>query len=840
MDRRELFIMLPTFFLSWFFIGLVVLKANAASSAPTVETLNITQIQSMSQMENAIDLLENTAQTARKENRFSPALQQVILSKSGECIGRLMTLSDGAGRDEGGGKKRPLMLLTQIRKTIGNIQEINKKTVSDLQENHLDKLQNPASFFNTEAWQQPNYLISLSDYWLGWSGYYAGLLYEENAPQRRKVLTEAIESFSRANIDFAENAIVAKSLFGRALCYKGLKSYEKAVQDLKAVKEKIGKTDDLYFRCVHEEAFISYESGNIAQALKILDRVQEDFSSSSIPKDILSGFDGLRAKILLAQLEKEGPHAGKTDGGKTGSVTEEKFRETFDRLRKLSRDNKSMTGEYYRYVQSHAEKLASLSVTELGPIGTLALGDFLFDRQRYTEALPYYLHLNTSTGMPGDDLMDTVWFRLAYIYCKQKDWAAALPFLETFSKKFPKSASLGDASRLHYVAASQLYSANATEKTYSHFIDATRGYLERCGGCPDQSEAHFQMGNYYQKTGKTDSAAREYSQVKAESPNYVTALYHLLQSKIEALEKIEEKGDENSETVGKIYRDGEKLITAYQTILQAKNKPLSQNSLEAPMILLQAQLRRFGPNAALRESLQQLDGFEKRFPAEKQLGVLAAELRIVGYLKLEMMKEAETGISLLMGQPANDSERYVFLQDLANRFYREAKLHRTSGAEGRTNRDAAMALVIYKKLFEFASKDPTYKQDAEAVRLRIAEIYLDEGSLDKAALLYQEVLTENPHSADAVYNLGAIYEKAGDWEKALSYWRQFSEGVKTGSPLWYDARFRTAKALIALGKKDKACTLIKMTRVLHPEFGDAALAKKYDDLSLETCSKDTP
>jgi len=161
MDRRELFIMLPTFFLSWFFIGLVVLKANAASSAPTVETLNITQIQSMSQMENAIDLLENTAQTARKENRFSPALQQVILSKSGECIGRLMTLSDGAGRDEGGGKKRPLMLLTQIRKTIGNIQEINKKTVSDLQENHLDKLQNPASFFNTEAWQQPNYLISL-------------------------------------------------------------------------------------------------------------------------------------------------------------------------------------------------------------------------------------------------------------------------------------------------------------------------------------------------------------------------------------------------------------------------------------------------------------------------------------------------------------------------------------------------------------------------------------------------------------------------------------------------------------------------------------------------------
>jgi tetratricopeptide (TPR) repeat protein len=843
-SSRQLFILLPAFLLSWFFIAMVQ-KADAAPATTTVETLNIAQIQSVSEMETAIKLLENAAPASERENRVSLASQQIILSKSGECIGKLMTLQEATGREESGGKKKALTLLSQIRAIIGTIQEINKKTVSGLQENQLDKLQDPTSFFNSEAWQKPNYLISLSDYWLGWSGYYASLLYDENAPQRRKVLTEAIESFSRSNIDFAENAIITKSIFGRALCYKGLKSYEKAVQDLKAVKEKTGKTDDLYFRCLHEEAFISFETGNFGQALKILDRVQEDASGGVISKDIQAGFEGLRAKILLSQLEKDsvkegGTTSGKSHGGKTEPVSEEKFRETFERLRKLSTSNKSLTAEYYRYVQSYAEKLSSTSPTELGSIGTLAIADLLFDKQQYAGALPYYAHLNTPPGMLADDLMGDASFRLAYIYCKQKQWAAALPPLEIFIKKAPKSASRQQAARLYYMAASQLYSENKTDKTYSKFIDATRHYLEECANCPDQSEAHFQMGRYYQKAGKTENAAREYSLVKEDSSNYGFALHHLLLSKVEALENLKDRGQEKSETAGKLYKDGEKLITTYRTFSQGKNKALPQNTLEADMILLQAQLHSFGANSAFKESLQQLDDFEKHYPSEKQMGAMAIKLRIDGYHKLGMFKEAEAEINRITAQTTVESEQYAFLQDLANRFYREARAHRNTEAKAQASRDASMALVIYKKLDEIASKNPGHKEDSEALRLRMAEIYCDEGNADTAIKLYQEVLNENPHSANAVFSLGEIHEKAGEWEKALGCWQRFSDGVKSGTSYWYDSRYRTARALIALGKNDKACTLLKMTRVLHPEFGDAAVEKKFNKLSTEICPKDTP
>lgn len=833
--NRHRIVILTVYIFPWFFIGAMAQKASGATSVTHVETLNVARIHSMSEMGKAIGLLEDTADAAVKEGRFSLSLQQQILSKSGECIGKLMTLQESAGGEQGGGKQKASVLLSQIRGVIGNIQEINKKTISELQENHLDTLKDPAPFFVSEAWRKPNYLISLSDYWLGWSGYYAGLLYDENAPQRRKVLSEAIDSFSRANIDFADNAINAKSLFGRALCYKGLQSYERAIRDLKAVKEKIGPAEDLYYRCVHEEAFISYETGNIGQALALLDRVYEGASSGSIPKDILAGFDGLRAKIMLAWLEKE-----KTPAGKTGPDTNEKFRDTFARLGRLARENKSMAAEFYRYVQSHAEKLAAVSFTELGPIGTLAVADLLFDRQQYAEALPYYQHLSTSTGMPSEVMMDNVFFRLSYIYCKQKQWAAALPLLEHFRTKFPESASLKEAARLYYVAASQSFSVNPDDKTYTRYIEATRIYLEGCRDCPDRSEAHFQMGMHYQKAGKTESAARAYSLVKEDSPNYGTALYQRLVFTVEALEKLKGAGREKSETAGKLYKEGGKLLTACQTFLHGKETSLSPPLMEARMLLLQCRLHGFGPDAALKEALQRLEGFERRYPAEKQLGVTATKLRIDGFHRLEMAKAAEEEISRFVAESDVDSEQYAFLQDCANRFYQEAKLHRKKEAKTPAGRETSMALFIYGKLLEIAMNTPAYRKDTEAVRLRMAEIHSDEGRADQAVDLYREVLSENPRSADAVFNLGAAYEKLGEWEKALSCWRRFSEGVKAGTAYWYESRYRTATALIELGKRDKACTIAKMTRVLHPDFDDDELEKKFDDLSNEVCPKETP
>ena len=75
----------------------------------------------------------------------------------------------------------------------------------------------------------------------------------------------------------------------------------------------------------------------------------------------------------------------------------------------------------------------------------------------------------------------------------------------------------------------------------------------------------------------------------------------------------------------------------------------------------------------------------------------------------------------------------------------------------------------------------------------MAEIYRDVHQTAEAKAIYKEILKRDPRSADAMYNLGLIYEKEGNWEEALTTWRKFSKGLKTGSYYWFESRYRTAR-----------------------------------------------
>ena len=59
----------------------------------------------------------------------------------------------------------------------------------------------------------------------------------------------------------------------------------------------------------------------------------------------------------------------------------------------------------------------------------------------------------------------------------------------------------------------------------------------------------------------------------------------------------------------------------------------------------------------------------------------------------------------------------------------------------------------------------------------MAELYIDNNQLDDAKALYLERLNKDPLSADAMFNLGLIYEREEQWDKALATWRKFSKGL---------------------------------------------------------------
>lgn len=802
--------------------------ANALQSLKPLESLNIEKLSSVEDMTAAVEKLKTATETAIKQEQFTIPFQELLLSKSGACVSRLATLMVSEQTDSV--KKRGGELFGDIRLLLVDIQSINKKTISRLDESHLESLKEPAVFFKSDVWQKPHVLVSLSSYWLGWNDYYTGLPLADDDPGKQKLLEEAIRSFSFSFPDLNEDTIIASALLGRALCRKELKAYDNATDDLISAKSHLTKEDDLFFKILFEEASIRYQTGELDPALRLLDDFFESFPDATIPEGANLEGNRLRAKILLALLEKDELNPDKED--KTA-----KKAETFDRFKKLADGNKQLGVEFYRYVKAHADELENLSYEALGIWGTAAIGDYLFDKNNYTEAMGYYLHLNIAPEAVPDELMSGIWFRLANIYHKQEEWQKTIGFLETLVKKFPEGPHTSEASGLFYEAALKLYTAEANEQTYGQYIEAAKTYTAHCQGCPELSEAHFQLGKYYQKKGQTEKANLEYSLVGTDSPNFGIAQYPLLQDITEQLGYLEKQEQGRSEKATKLYTEGIKRITEFHNQPPEKDGEDLGKTQAAHMVILEAALYGYGPQTAAKETLKRLDGFEQHYPADKKLILSAKMLRIDAHYALGMLPEAQTEIASILPNGQIDPDQYAFLQELANRLYRQSASPQEPKDKNLSDHQSAAAHMIYEKLYQISIDDPAYHEQRDAIRHRMAEMYMNEDNRVKARELYEEILRKNPQSASAVYNLGAIYEKNGQWTEALENWQRFSDRCEVGSYHWYEARYRTARAFVELGKKDMACNIIKTTFTLHPEKGDDNLVKKLQVMQLELCAE---
>ena len=815
---------------------ILVLGAGSSIASSGVSRLDATKIQSVSEMNSAIELIVKNHHPSAGSAQASFESQKILLNKTGECISRLVTLHAKAAPVSKQLKEKEKRIFFVIRDFLKQTLSENEKIIWDIQEHTLDKLEDPSPFIKSAKWQNPQYLISLSSYWTGWNGYYASTLVSDDDPVQTELLNEAVKGFSRSFVDFQEEAVIVRSLFGRALCYGRLKEYESARQDLITVKKKLNKDDPLYIRCLFEEVRMVYQTGNYEIALRALEEINEDFPRKNIPDEIVAGLDSLKSKVLVALLEKQGPSGTKTDNAPgTGQN-----RNMFQKLRRLA-DNPSGAAELYRYVQENADELKKKPYRDLGPVAALALGDMAFDKKEYDVALSYYQPLYGDFPSFIADRKDGVGFRMAYIYCKKEDYERAIGILDRFHKEFPDSFYIKQSVPLYYVAATRNYNKVGSKQAYDTLIDAISLYVKRCSGnCPEMSEAHWKLGKHYQKTGKAKPAATEFLRVNTDSPNYFTAKYYVLQQYVDELEAMEKMGQYPSNAATRIYENGSSLIREFHKNSANRRKGAGNlDVLEAPMIILESDLRLYGPTGNLAQNLKNLKGFEQRFPQEKKMFLKAFQLRMVGYQRLGLIEDARKEIGRFITSPAFGSEGFTVLNNLANRFYQEAERRWKGGEKADANQYWDIALVLFDQLHEVSCKDPKQQKFCDRSQLNMAQIYINRNQLDKAEDLYINILKKNSLSADAVYNLGLLYEKQEKWRESLDTWRKFSDGVKTGTYHWFESRYRTAVSLTKLGDDKKACEILTITMILHPDLGSEELTQKFTALKAEICPKES-
>jgi len=804
--------------------------AQASSLAGAVKGLQIDKINSGNEIKAALTLIKSCINEAEKTDALSFDLQKRILAKSGEITSRMVALQIPGRAFDGRPREELRVLFLQNRDALKRILKRNQKQIEYLQEHELDTLEDTTSFFTSPSWQEPQYLISLASYWLSWNGYYAALLYDEDDPFRAKILNKSVEGFSRSYIDFKEEQIVMRSLFGRAVCYRELKKYDKSLQDITSVLGKIKRGDSLYIRSIYEYILITHLNGQHESALKELKNTLEDIDADKISPDMHIGFTRLRIKIIRDLSEQQ---KGK---GKNTSLSH--YREIIRELNHMAAQDKHMSEELYHFANEQADILVQLSSSELGPLATLAVADREFEKQHYHKAAIRYRQLTRFTSPLLAEYLDRVFFRLAYCLCKDEQWEDALQYFQSLFTRFPRSSFTCKASCLNYVAATRVYKENPANTMYKRYIDAIKKYLQHCPEPQDASEARFQMGKYYQNRGNEKKAAKIFSKVNKDSPNYAQACYYVLKSSVDKLESLDARGLHQSKAAENLYRKACKQLEQYRSLVADLKNHNEKKELEAHIKIIQAKLYLYGPEKDSLKALDTLKWFQTSYLLKhknKKLDVTAKHLRIICYQRTHMIDEAREEIQKFINNGPITGQGWTFLHDCSNNFFHESLRLYYTGDIITAARFAELCLTIYDHLLPIAESKEKYYKYSSTIRLRIGEIYRYKNRLEEARTIYLEELKRDPLSADAMYGLGLTNEKMKRWEEALETWRNFSRGLEPGSYYWFESRYRTAHVLDMLGNTEDACNIITMTHVLHPDLRDKDFKERFMNLKTKIC-----
>jgi len=821
------------------FLVLFISKPPALASTPSepLKAIDVKQVKSLNEMESCLTTLFARCLKAKQDERFTFEFQYVILEKSGESINKIIELQKSADLSKTVVSLKFRALFSKNSKILDVIKTTNQENITAIQEEKLDQMEDVDAFLTSPQWQTPHRLISLTRYWTSWNEYYSSFLYPDDDVISTNLLSTAIKGFSLTLTDIEERVMVIKALFGRALCFKELGKYKKSSRDFDSVIQKARQDDPLYTLSLFDKAQVHYQTGDFEASLEQLNELDQEENQDRVTELLGERHRNLRVKVILEPHIKRILLDLKKEKNKQGENARALCRDGLSALKKLSHVDMSQIRKLYQLADEYAFIYKDYTNDELGPVACLGVADALFNDEEYQAALKRYTYLWNSPHPLPKRRMDNIYLRSGYCYCRTKQWHDAIRCFDILFNKFPDSDSLDKAACLQYLAASNSYEADPDETNYTHYIHSIKRYLTGCSEAKDKSEARFQLGKYYYEREETKKATSAFSAIKDASAYYWPAAYYLLKYDMARLESQNKRGKGQSKIAKKYYQDISSQIKRFQEHIQKKGMSPGIEETTACMTVLNARLLfEFGPDTSQKNALTILKGFERRFPRNYRILIEAKDIRMSCYMKYKMFKEPQNEIRLLNLTGTVNPDLWAFLNKWAGAYYREAKRLRNAG-DTLSGPHAVIAAMIYERLSHIASLDKTYEKYLDSIQLRWTELLISENQTAKAREIYIEYLKRNPNDAEALNNLGKIYENEGQWQSALEIWRKFSKGLDSGSDQWFEYRLRIIHAYMMIGKNDKACEIITMTQVLHPDLRDEKLLADMQALKSKVCSK---
>ncbi|MBI5779934.1 MAG: tetratricopeptide repeat protein [Planctomycetes bacterium] len=671
--------------------------------------------------------------------------------------------------------------------------------------------------------------IMRASYTLAQNFYLRGMLYNKGDENNKKYIQESIKSFNTFALKYGDKLLCYEAADYIGECYYELDNYRDA-------KTYYKMTANLYKTIKDDEEKTPEEKTDIINECQ--DIIQRGYAH--LAKAANATRDYAEAIKTIDELIKIYPKGQSEQGMETGLL--EKAYALF------ATNNKDKALAIVQDIKDNSKNSASRSAANdalnkiiktdvnVPPVIVIATMRDLLAKSKYSELIlqgqVLMARLSNSSEAETVQYLPEALLIMAESYKTQERFCEAIILYETVylnpKYKDAKSTQKEDLAPLAaYGAASSYLSMGAATGDEADKAKYKESFAYLTKTWPDndivKSIKYFQAKEYEGENRYFD-AAKAYEQVPASNKYYYDSLfrigrmYHLQSDNILApsyrKEKDAKKKDEIKNEILRAFASAEESYKKALKLYEEKSKEaldeesknkIAHNELQTRIFLSRMYLSEF--LGKYSEVLAILSGLEKKYASKADAVREILQLKIEAYINMNELDNAEAHFKSLQEYARKDNNPEITapaMQMMALAYVKKADSivpqPESSTPEGRRKR----ADAIREKKEKSAEE---YKKFADALQ-RAGSYFSQWVELRKKTITPDEVLSVAENLLQFAEEIGKndFYTKAIDlYERILS--KEF-QGKLPRQEAWL-IKWRLARALRALGEKDKAVTILE-------------------------------
>jgi len=354
---------------------------------------------------------------------------------------------------------------------------------------------------------------------------------------------------------------------------------------------------------------------------------------------------------------------------------------------------------------------------------------------------------------------------------------------------------------------------------------AIDSFIRRFPGSTFAKRAEFEKLRVNLINVSPEDGIKRLNEISEQSPNYPVALNEIVKRRYEDwLQHFQSNSDQ----------ENQKIISLFEAELNYRRleNASDQSKIKTTLLVIDALLRleNFDP----LQVRQRLDVAQRFVERSRSSGNLYFEYRYYEFLFANRNGETDQAQQQAIWLSKNakgtrfEKSALVLLAQTADQRFRQSLANNTA-----TTRSTEELVSVFERLVSVLGSSPQLLTSAPNSRIayaRLAELHAAAGSTKKAIEMFNILNQLFPKNKSYLVNLGRAHSMAEDFEAAISVWRKLAAGVQAGTELWFESKLNLAISLFKTGNYKGSKTLIAQTIRLSPEMPEQ-WKQEFDNLA---------